>query len=469
MVYLGYIVMRKLLENYNQHENVEAFMKGLRRLQCKDITYQLYHLVMSNEPVMHDLLLHGKAGGLFGLVCGHLLEFQHLEANHIYRFLAALSGTKIGNLSDAACKSVSSLFMRLKNSKRHEAKPIVQSLRLIVLIISNNPRIKRFLNPKIYSVLEQKLSKMDLRAIDVSQTFGAIAQAHTHQYESLAALKPKKVASLFKNFLSDRHNAVLQDHSRFVWALMRYANTQDDNFTDISRKRFRRFFKAAARSAKKTSHSDSKAPVSISMLLWGASQVTQVKAWGKRRAGKKKRLIKTRDLVRLAKACNQFGARRLEQLPEENRHQLNQAGRFFNKRLRSHGMEVPFFKIESPRAAIMTGVHSNVRDFLWRQGIKCIIETRLEGLYDVDLFIPGKGSKGIVIEVDGPSHQEKPWKDRIKTKSLQKLGYKVVRISHEEIKRVSKTSMSSLKDIFEAQLPELFPSCGAVTGSGLTP
>jgi very-short-patch-repair endonuclease len=70
---------------------------------------------------------------------------------------------------------------------------------------------------------------------------------------------------------------------------------------------------------------------------------------------------------------------------------------------------------------------------LWDTLMKWRIQFRSQrmfGGYIVDFLIP---EKRLIIEVDGAYHNGREWYDDKRTKYLEELGFKVVRIRNEEV------------------------------------
>jgi very-short-patch-repair endonuclease len=84
----------------------------------------------------------------------------------------------------------------------------------------------------------------------------------------------------------------------------------------------------------------------------------------------------------------------------------------------------------------MTRTHKRLSDALRGQGIQHRNEVRLRAknwdyAYVADIYIP---QRRMVIEVDGPSHVGREWRDRIRdAKFRQDLGIRTFRIKNSEI------------------------------------
>jgi very-short-patch-repair endonuclease len=86
----------------------------------------------------------------------------------------------------------------------------------------------------------------------------------------------------------------------------------------------------------------------------------------------------------------------------------------------------------------MTRTHKRLSDALRRQGVLHRNEVRLlasnwEYAYVADIYIPGRR---IVIEVDGPSHYGREWRDRVRDSKFRRdLGIRTVRIKNSEVEK----------------------------------
>jgi very-short-patch-repair endonuclease len=86
----------------------------------------------------------------------------------------------------------------------------------------------------------------------------------------------------------------------------------------------------------------------------------------------------------------------------------------------------------------MTRAHKKLSDALRRQGVQHRNEVRLlarnwDYAYVADIYIP---QRRIVIEVDGPSHFGRGWRDRIRDIKLRRdLGLRTVRIKNSEVEK----------------------------------
>ena len=86
----------------------------------------------------------------------------------------------------------------------------------------------------------------------------------------------------------------------------------------------------------------------------------------------------------------------------------------------------------------MTRTHRQLSQALRRQGVQHRNEVRLratnwEYAYVADIYIP---ERRLVIEVDGPSHYGREWRDRIRDVKLRRdLGLRTVRIKNSEVEK----------------------------------
>jgi very-short-patch-repair endonuclease len=89
-------------------------------------------------------------------------------------------------------------------------------------------------------------------------------------------------------------------------------------------------------------------------------------------------------------------------------------------------------------AMVMTRTHKRLSDALLRRGVPHRNEVRLlaskwEYAYVADIYIP---ERRIVIEVDGPSHRGREWRDRIRdAKFRSDLGIRTIRIENSEVEK----------------------------------
>ena len=86
----------------------------------------------------------------------------------------------------------------------------------------------------------------------------------------------------------------------------------------------------------------------------------------------------------------------------------------------------------------MTRIHKQLSEALRRQAIRHRNEVRLcapnwEYAYVADIYIPERRT---VIEVDGPSHRGREWRDRIRdAKFRSDLGIRTIRIANSEVEK----------------------------------